>query len=77
MVTVDTVAPGTPTVVLLNDSHNHADRLVTGRLTDNLTKFDVLQLELTVSPAARSPYSMAARRWPTRWSKRTQPVSTV
>ena len=26
VVTVDTVAPGTPTVVLLNDSHNHANQ---------------------------------------------------
>ena len=51
MVTVDTVAPGTPTVVLLNDSHNHADQAGDGSSeSDNLTKFDVLQLELTGEP---------------------------
>ena len=51
VVTVDTVAPGTPTVVLLNDSHNHADEAGDGSSdSDNLTKFDVLQLELTGEP---------------------------
>ena len=51
VVTVDTVAPGTPTVVLLNDSHNHADQVGDGSSeSDNLTKFDVLQLELTGEP---------------------------
>jgi hypothetical protein len=51
VVTVDTVAPGTPTVVLLNDSHNHADQAGDGSSgSDNLTKFDVLQLELTGEP---------------------------
>ena len=52
LVTVDTVAPGTPTVVLLNDSHNHADQAGDGSSeSDNLTKFDVLQLELTGEPS--------------------------
>ena len=51
VVTVDTEAPGTPTVVLLNDSHNHADEAGDGSSdSDNLTKFDVLQLELTGEP---------------------------
>ena len=51
VVTVDTVAPLTPTVVLLNDSHNHADEAGDGSSdSDNLTKFDVLQLELTGEP---------------------------
>ena len=51
VVTVDTVAPLTPTVVLLNDSHNHADVAGDGSSdSDNLTKFDVLQLELTGEP---------------------------
>ena len=52
MVTVDTEATGTPTVVLLNDSHNHADedRRTRSSDSDNLTKFDVLQLELTGEP---------------------------
>ena len=51
VVTVDTVAPVAPTVVLLNDSHNHADVAGDGSSdSDNLTKFDVLQLELTAEP---------------------------
>ena len=51
VVTVDTVAPGAPTVLLMNDSHNHADQAGDGSSdSDNLTKFDVLQLELTGEP---------------------------
>ena len=40
-------------MVLLNDSHNHADQVGDGSFpsdSDNLTKFDVLQLELTGEP---------------------------
>ena len=51
VVTVDIVSPLTPSVVLLNDSHNHADVAGDGSSdSDNLTKFDVLQLELTGEP---------------------------
>ena len=50
-VTVDIVAPSVPSVVLLNDSHNHADQAGDGSSdSDNLTKFDVLQLELSGEP---------------------------
>ena len=53
-VVVDTVAPAAPSLVLLNDSHNHAGVDGDGSSdSDGLTRFDVLDLEVTGEPGGQ------------------------